>query len=139
MVGFDLDEGADDAEPEMADEESGKEPAESEQAGEEPAVEEEEQSPDEPAFPYRSGYQRPVYVRDETWESWGETKRWEVEKLLHDHGVDDPAGREVDDAAFRILAECPELVAALVLDERGIDHDIDISDLGSLADRLDGE
>jgi len=78
---------------------------------------------EEPAFEFdQSSMQDNVYVRESTQDAWGDAKQFDVERILkQDHGVRNVQGRELDDAMVRLAADHPELVAAYVMDARGVD------------------
>lgn len=78
--------------------------------------------PDEPAFPFSESKQGPIYPREETWEAYDDAI-YEIEGVLREYGVRDPAGREFDDAVLRFAARNPEGVARILLEARGIEID----------------
>jgi len=73
--------------------------------------------PGEPAFPAEDAEQGPIFARSETWERY-ERAMAEIREVLEDRGVEDPAGREVDDAVLQLAARNPEAVAELILAAR---------------------
>lgn len=87
---------------------------------------------EDPAFPFdQSSQQTNVYVREQSQEAWADAKDFEIKRTLRqDRDVRNVEGRELDDAMVRLAADHPDLVAAYVMDARGID----VPD--SLADRL---
>lgn len=78
--------------------------------------------PDEPAFPFSESKQGPIYPREATWEAYDDAI-YEIEGVLREYGVRDPAGREFDDAVLRFAARNPEGVARILLEARGIELD----------------
>ena len=78
--------------------------------------------PGEPAFPFSESKQGPIYPREETWEAYDDAI-YEIEGVLREYGVRDPAGREFDDAVLRFAARNPEGVARILLEARGIEID----------------
>jgi len=83
---------------------------------------------EEPAFPFVQGdMQTNVYVREETRETQDETQKFEVDRILHKHGVKNVAGREHHDAIFRLAADHPELWARYVMEARDLDIPEDLS------------
>lgn len=104
----------------------------SEQPTTETTTEQADSSPDpttDPAFPYSEVVQDARYVREETDTAWEDARDLEVERVLRQHDVRNVAGREYDDALFRLGADHPELVAKYVMEARGLD----------VADDLGGE
>ena len=89
----------------------------------EPEPEPDDDPLETPAFPYEQGsMQTTIYVRKDVREDWEDAKDFEVAAILkREHGVRKVAGREYDDALFRLGADHPELVAKYVMEARGID------------------
>lgn len=84
---------------------------------------------EEPAFPFVQGdMQTNVYARKETREAREETQKFEVDRILHEHGVKNVAGREHHDAIFRMAADHPELWARYVMEARGLDIPDDLNE-----------
>jgi hypothetical protein len=83
----------------------------------------------EPAFPFVQGdMQMNIYARKETREAQEETQKFEVDRILHEHGVKNVAGREHHDAIFRMAADHPELWARYVMEARGLDIPADLNE-----------
>lgn len=82
-----------------------------------PSPEPERIDADEPAFPHAATQQGPIAPRGETWERYDEAIA-DIKTVLRDHGVENPAGREFDDAILRLAADNPEAIAKLILDAR---------------------
>lgn len=129
-MGFeDLDEAAGEQSKENDEEDSTPETTASETATETDSEtttgheqESEETDPyEEPAFPFVQGdMQTNVYARKETREAREETQKFEVDRILHEHGVKNVAGREHHDAIFRMAADHPKLWARYVMEARGL-------------------
>lgn len=120
-------------EPELETETSMEEPTTTET--EQPTSDEQTEVADsvdpyeEPAFPFVQGdMQTNVYVREETRETRDETQQFEVDRILHEHGVKNVAGREHHDAIFRMAADHPELWARYVMEARGLAIPDDLAD-----------
>lgn len=79
-----------------------------------------------PAFDYSEEIHRATYAREEHWTAWEDAQQFEIDRVLRDYGVRDAAGREYHEAVYRLATLAPEAVAALMLDARGIDHDLDV-------------
>jgi len=82
----------------------------------------------DPAFPYSDVVQDARYVRGTTDTKWEDARDLEVERALRQHDVRNVAGREYDDALFRLGAEHPELVAKYVMEARGLDAPDDLGE-----------
>ena len=84
---------------------------------------------EDPAFPFVQGdMQMNVYVREETRETRNEIQKFEVDRILHKHGVKNVAGREHHDATFRMAADHPELWARYVMEARGLEIPDELAD-----------
>ncbi len=84
---------------------------------------------EEPAFPFVQGdMQTNVYARKETREAREEAQKFEVDRILHEHGVKNVAGREHHDAIFRMAADHPELWARYIMEARGLDIPTDLNE-----------
>lgn len=75
----------------------------------------------EPSFPFDDALQRPLYARSESWDDFEDVCDFEVKRLLRDDGVKNVEGRELHDAALRIAADNPELLADEIRRARGLD------------------
>jgi hypothetical protein len=84
---------------------------------------------DEPAFPFvQDELQANVYAREQVRDDWEETRKFEVDRILHDYGVENVAGREHHDAIFRLAADHPELWVRYVMEARGLDVPDDLGE-----------
>jgi hypothetical protein len=64
-----------------------------------------------PAFPYDEVSQEQMYVRDDLWDEWEDTRRFDVERILANRDIRNVHGREMDEAAIRVLNEHAEEIA----------------------------
>ena len=80
--------------------------------------EDEEDGLTTPAFAFGDTKQQQLYVRPEIWSEWEDLQKFEVERELADRGIRNVEGRELDEAALRVLLEHPEEVADYVEETR---------------------
>ncbi|WP_323677332.1 hypothetical protein [Halorubellus sp. PRR65] len=74
----------------------------------------EEDALDTPAFEFGETKQQQMYVRPAVWSDWEDLRKFEVERKLADRDIRNVEGRELDEAAIRVLLEHPEEVADYV-------------------------
>jgi len=67
-----------------------------------------------PAFAFGETNQQQMYVRPGVWSDWEDLRKFEVERELADRDIRGVEGRELDEAAIRVLLEHPEEVADYV-------------------------
>ena len=78
-----------------------------------------------PDVPYNQPPQHPIHVPDQYWDEYRDSINFEVKRLLaQEFNVRNPKFYEMNTAAIRLAAANPEAIAKLVLDERGIDVDL---------------
>lgn len=73
---------------------------------------------DDPAFPYKEGIQRGIYVREPTWKKFKDTIDAEVSTSLEDAGFEDVDGRELHEAALAVVLQYPLEIALKVVENR---------------------
>jgi hypothetical protein len=83
-------------------------------SGEQEAETEEEDVLNTPAFAFGDTKQQQMYVRPEVWSNWEDLRKFEVERELADRDIRGVEGRELDEAAIRVLLEHPDEVADYV-------------------------
>jgi hypothetical protein len=64
-----------------------------------------------PAFPFDQATQDALYARKEAWQAFEDTLDFDVKRELRDRGYENIEGRELHDAALRVLARHAEEVA----------------------------
>lgn len=75
---------------------------------------EEEDVLNTPAFAFGETEQQQMYVRPVLWSDWEDLRKFEVERELADRDIRGVEGRELDEAAIRVLLEHPDEVADYV-------------------------
>jgi hypothetical protein len=83
-----------------------------------------------PDVPYNQPPQHPIHVPNQYWDEYRDSINFEVKRLLaQEFNVRNPKFYEMNTATIRLAAANPEAIAKLILDERGIDVDLnDISE-----------
>lgn len=71
-----------------------------------------------PSFEYAEVQQRPLYVRERTWEEFEDAVGISVVPELRREGVRDEAKREIHDAVISLAVEEPERLVELILERR---------------------
>lgn len=71
-----------------------------------------------PAFEYDAVKQRPLYVRERTWDAFEDAIGISVVPELRKEGVRDESKREIHDAAISLVAEEPERLVEILLERR---------------------
>ncbi|MFC7215890.1 hypothetical protein ACFQO4_17610 [Saliphagus sp. GCM10025334] len=71
-----------------------------------------------PSFEYAEVQQRPLYVRERTWEEFKDAVGISVVPELRREGVRDEAKREIHDAVISLAVEEPERLVELILERR---------------------
>lgn len=71
-----------------------------------------------PSFEYAEVQQRPLYVRERTWDEFEDAVGISVVPELRREGVRDEAKREIHDAVISLAVEEPERLVELILERR---------------------
>lgn len=80
----------------------------------------------ESAFPFDEVKQYPFYTRESSLDEFERVRRFDINRVLHESGVEDEVPkREIHDAVLRLAAAEPNRVAELVLEARGVDVDVE--------------
>lgn len=72
-----------------------------------------------PAFAQAEALQKPIYIREESWNEYDETLVLGVRKELYDMDFRDYDRRELHEATLLVAAEHPELIVEKFLKIRG--------------------
>lgn len=79
-----------------------------------------------PGVDYDPSMQRAIYVTEDAWRDHKASIQFEIERMLYQHGVEDPLGCEIGTAVIETAMERPTEIAERVLERRGLS--VDLSD-----------
>lgn len=77
-----------------------------------------------PGVDYDPSMQRAIYVTDDAWQDHKKSIQFEIERLLYEHGVEEPLGCEIGTAVIETAMERPSEIAERVLERRGLSVDL---------------
>lgn len=79
-----------------------------------------------PPFSYDEADVSSLYPEQATWRAYNATRSSLDARIIQNHGIDDLAKREVDNAALQLAADHPDLLEAYILKNRGLADQVDL-------------